>query len=351
MTLNELKNSGHIIFECISGSRAYGLDTPTSDTDIRGVFVLPKEKFYSLDYIGQINNETNDIAYYELRKFIELCAKNNPNILEMLNIPSECVLYEHPIFSTIKKEVFLSKLCKNTFANYAFTQIKKARGLNKKVVNPMAKERKSILDFCSVYDTHKSISLHKFLENNSLQQEHCGLILIPNIKNCFKLFYNENANYKGIAKEGANELNLSKVTKEEIPIAMLYVNLEGYSSYCKRYKEYWAWVAKRNEERYKNNIANKKNYDAKNMMHTFRLLHMAKEIGETGRINIKRHDRDFLLDIKNGKFEYDTLVSKAENLRTSLDVIFEESELPEKPDLIEVNELLISLRNEFYKTN
>ena len=75
MTLEELKASEHIIFECISGSRAYGLDTPTSDTDIRGVFILPKELFYSLDYIGQVNNESNDIVYYELRKFIELCSK------------------------------------------------------------------------------------------------------------------------------------------------------------------------------------------------------------------------------------------------------------------------------------
>ena len=40
MTLEELRASGHIIFECISGSRAYGLATASSDTDIRGVFVL-----------------------------------------------------------------------------------------------------------------------------------------------------------------------------------------------------------------------------------------------------------------------------------------------------------------------
>ncbi len=45
MTLSELKKSGHIIFECIAGSRAYGLDTATSDTDIRGVFVLLKSIF------------------------------------------------------------------------------------------------------------------------------------------------------------------------------------------------------------------------------------------------------------------------------------------------------------------
>jgi predicted nucleotidyltransferase len=68
ITIEELKKSGSIIFECISGSRAYGLTTPNSDTDIRGVFILTKEQFYSLDYVGQINNETNDIAYYELRK-------------------------------------------------------------------------------------------------------------------------------------------------------------------------------------------------------------------------------------------------------------------------------------------
>ncbi|CAL2078139.1 conserved hypothetical protein [Tenacibaculum sp. 190524A05c] len=47
MTLEELKKSNNIIFECISGSRAYGLNTPSSDTDIRGVFVLPKDQFYS----------------------------------------------------------------------------------------------------------------------------------------------------------------------------------------------------------------------------------------------------------------------------------------------------------------
>jgi len=46
MTIEDLRNKGLIILECISGSKAYELDTPTSDTDIKGVFILPKEEFY-----------------------------------------------------------------------------------------------------------------------------------------------------------------------------------------------------------------------------------------------------------------------------------------------------------------
>ena len=51
-TIEELKKSGSIIFECISGSKAYGLATPISDTDIRGVFILPKEQFYAFKILS-----------------------------------------------------------------------------------------------------------------------------------------------------------------------------------------------------------------------------------------------------------------------------------------------------------
>ena len=77
LTIEYIKNNGLLIFESISGSKLYGLDTATSDTDIRGVFILPKNIFYSLEYTGQVNNDTNDIVYYELKKFIELLSKTN----------------------------------------------------------------------------------------------------------------------------------------------------------------------------------------------------------------------------------------------------------------------------------
>lgn len=141
-TIADLKAQNLILFECISGSRAYGLDTPTSDTDIKGVFYLPKERFYSLqsDYIPQVSNETNDIVYYELGRFVELLLQNNPNMMELLATPADKVLYRHPIMDSLKPDWFISKLCEKTFAGFANSQIKKARGLNKKIVNPMEKE-------------------------------------------------------------------------------------------------------------------------------------------------------------------------------------------------------------------
>ncbi|MEO0556023.1 MAG: nucleotidyltransferase domain-containing protein [Bacteroidota bacterium] len=348
-TIEELKASGNIIFECISGSRAYGLATASSDTDIRGVFILPKEKYYSLEYTGQINNETNDIVYYELKKFIELLSKNNPNILELLSVPEDCILSKHRLFDKVKSEYFLSKLCKDTFANYAFTQIKKARGLKKKIVNPVEKERKSVVDFCFVRKEKQAMPLNTFLDNQGFEISNCGLAKISHMKDCYNLFYNPSLKYSGVARENANEVCLSSIPKSEVPAAIFYFNRDGYSSYCKKYKEYWAWVEKRNDERYKSNISHEKNYDAKNMMHTFRLLHMAKEIGTDNKIVVKRPDRDFLLAVKNAEYEYEELVERAEKLRLELEVIYEKSSLMVKPDLDIVNELLVEIREQFYQ--
>lgn len=351
MNLEELKTSGHIIFECISGSRAYGLDTPTSDTDIRGVFVLPKEMYYSMDYVDQISNPSNDIVFYELKKFLSLCAKNNPNILELLNVSEDCVLYEHPVFREVKEFPFLSKKCQQSFANYAYTQIKKARGLEKKIVNPMDKERKDVLDFCFVYLDGKSVELKQFLKDRSIDQANCGLSGVPHFRECYNLFESVDTPYKGIVKkENSNDISTSLIPKGERPIALMHFNKDGYSSYCKKYREYWDWVERRNEERFKTTEAHGKNYDSKNMMHTIRLLRVAKEIALEGQINVKRKDREFLLNVKNGAYEYDELVAQAEELKSELDELYTAANLPDEPDFEEVNRLLVEVREKFYQS-
>lgn len=350
MTIIDLKNRNLIVLECISGSKAYGLQTPDSDTDIKGVYVLPRNEYYGLDYVGQINNASNDIVYYELKKFIDLLTLNNPNILELLATPEDSILYKHPLMEKLKIDDFLSKQCKNTFSGYAMTQIKKAKGLKKKIVNPVAKKRKLVLDFCYVIHEQGSIPVLEFLKTNNMEQQYCGLSKIPHMHETYGLYYDENSKYQGLIRsQNANDISLSSISKGIMPVVIMSFNKTAYSKFCKEYKEYWDWVNNRNEKRYKNTIEHGKNYDAKNMMHTFRLLAMAYEIGRYGKINVRRPDREFLLKIKNGEFEYSELLNMAEQKMKEIEESFIKSTLADKPDREMINKLLIQTRKDFYK--
>ncbi|MES2765043.1 MAG: nucleotidyltransferase domain-containing protein [Bacteroidota bacterium] len=353
MTIDWLRENNHlIIFECVSGSKSYGLDTPQSDTDIRGVFIMPEEKFFGLENATQISNESNDIVFYELRRVVELLLKNNPNVLELLNIRPEFILKQHPLFDVLKPEIFLSKLCRETFGNYAVSQIKKAYGLNKKIINPMQEERKSVLDFCYVIEGQGSILLKNWLLKNNLEQENCGLVNIPHTRDTYGLFYDNsggNLKYRGIVlKQVSNDVALSSIPKEEKMLAVMSFNKDGYTRYCKDYKEYWDWVSKRNNSRYENTISHGKNYDAKNMMHVFRLLSMAEEIAAEKRINTFRHDRDFLFKIKNGEFAYDELLKLADEKIERVNAAYATSDLPDAPDIAEIEKILFTIRKKFY---
>ena len=350
MTIKEIKNQHLLLFEAISGSHAYGLQHKDSDIDLRGVFVMPKKQFYGLTPINQISDELNDEVYYELKKFMDMLVKNKPNFLEILGSPADCIRHKHPLFDLLKLEDFLSKQAKHTFAGYALSQIKKARGLNKKIVNPMTARRKSVLEFCYVQYGQGSIPLLKFLAKNNFQQEHCGLANVTHMKGIFALFHNPNLPYQGIIRgEKSNDICLSSIPKKEQPVGILYFNKDGYSLYCKKYTQYWEWVNKRNQARYESTMNHGKNYDAKNMMHTFRLLHSAEEIAQTGTFQVRRtYDKAFLWQVRRGEFQYDDLVRIAEEKILEIHELFEQCDLRDAPNLEKANELLLEIRAGIY---
>ncbi|MFM2305463.1 MAG: hypothetical protein RLZZ367_132 [Bacteroidota bacterium] len=355
MNLQQLKQQpALLLLNCISGSKSYGLQVPTSDTDYKGVFILPKQQLFSLDYTEQVSNETNDEVYYELKRFIDLLYKNNPNILELLNTPDDCVLYRHPIMQKVKTEIFLSKLCKDTFAGYAVTQIKKAKGLNKKIVNPVDAEKKKIVDFCYVVYGGQTIPLQSWLTQNNYLQQHCGLVALNHMKDTYALYHNSQLTVpqylRGIASgDDANDVSLSAIPKGINPLTVLSFNKDGYSKYCKDYREYWDWVDKRNEARYESTLQHGKNYDAKNMMHVFRLLNMAYEIATEKKVNVHRPDREYLLRVRSGEFMYEDLVKLADDKINAIQEAYLHCDLQDMPDKGKVNELLYELMDSIYK--
>jgi hypothetical protein len=348
MTFEQIHNNQDVLLlQCISGSKAYGLDTPQSDTDIKGVFALNKKEFYGLHYTGQVANPSNDIVYYELKRFFELLALNNPNILELLSTPSDKVLYKHPVMDFIRPEMFLSKRCLQTFAGYAQSQIRKAKGLNKKIFNPIGKERKSILDFCYIIEGYSALPLQVWLKRNGWIQDDCGLINIPHSRDMYAVFHQSQTKEKlyGICSgDNANDIQLCSIPEKLEPKAMMSFNKDGYSAYCKEYAQYWDWVEQRNDIRFQNTLEHGKNYDAKNMMHTFRLLNMAEEIAVEKQIHVFRKDRDFLFKIRNGDFLYEELVQMANEKIAKIEELYEQSDLPEQPDESAIDEVLGRMR-------
>ena len=355
MTIADLRQQNLILFEAISGSRAYGTNLPHSDTDLKGVFVLPETEFFGLNYIPQIANETNDEVFYELRRFVELLLKNNPTVLELLGTPDDCIIYQHPLFAQFKAADFLSKLCRQSFAEYAVAQIRKAQGLNKKINHPEPPARKSVLDFCYVTVGAGAQPVAAWLARQGINAEQCGLVNVPHLTDLYALFTDptplRQLGYRGLVRDPATsqDVLLSAVPKGEEPVAYLSFNRTGYSVYCRAFREYWEWVEKRNKERYENTVRHGKNYDAKNMLHVFRLLQMAEEIARTGQLHVRRPNPEFLLQIRRGELEYADLVAQAEQLIAQVDVAFATSALPPAPDANAAEATLRQVRRAFYQ--
>ena len=352
MQLEDLYEQDLILLECLSGSRAYGTDTPESDTDIRGIFIAPPDQFYGLEHPEQISDSTNDTTFYEIGRFIDLLVKNNPNILELVFTAGDAIIRRSDLLSKLNPDDYLSRLCEQTFAGYAISQIKKARGLNKKIVNPQPEQRRPAIDFCHVIRGQGSIPLAEFLAGSEIRIADCALVNISHMRDVHALFHDPTGQlgYRGIFKnDDSTEVRFSSVPKEARPIAHLAYNPDAFKRHCRQHREYWDWVASRNDARYNTNIEHGKNYDSKNLMHTFRLLDMAGEIARERTLTVRRPNADFLLRVRRGEFEYDQLIEMAEEKIDTVADLFKSADLPEKPDRRRANETLIEIRSRFYK--
>ena len=346
------KAEEYILYKAIAGSKVYGLDTPTSDTDIRGIYLLPNEYRLSNDYyVGQVADDKNDTVLYDLNRFVELLTLNNPNIIELLFTPEDKILYFNnwlkPLFDN--RDKFLTKKIKDTFGGYSISQIKKARGLNKKIVNPVDKERKTPLDFCYIYEKENGYMMlaKQWLDKYGISQDHIGLAELPNGIQAYKVYYDNSdiLGFRGIVSENSNEIRHSEIPKNYLLKAFLYYNKDGYSSYCKDYKEYWDWVEKRNKARYNDNTSHGQNYDGKNLSCCLRLLDMAIEIGEGKGVILRRPNREFLLSIRKGSVPYDDIIAMIEEKRQKLHNVFEKCDLPDNVDIDFANDIIMQIRS------
>jgi hypothetical protein len=396
LNLIEQKSPGaRPLYLVIRGSHAYGTNIETSDTDYAGVFIQSMDDILGNSYKEQINDDTNDIVIYEVRRFLELLGSNNPTVLELLNTPEDCVIYKDPTFDMIlnNRENFITKICAKSFGGYAKQQIQKAKGQDKKQNWEKDKvTRKDVLDFVYVIEGEKSIPWKVWNENKGYEERFCGVCNVPNAKDVYVVYYDDEARslfstkltskirsymfsarlykdengdlkskplrlgYKGLVKTGegnnvaeSNALRLSSIPKGETPICNIVYNKDGYSQHCKDYKSYEDWLLNKNDARWVDVQSHGQKIDGKNMMHCKRLMQMAKEIGEGKGIIVRRPNAQELISIRKGEVDLQTLIDSVEEEIKEVDRIFEESNLPDEIDKTFINNLIINIRKNIYK--
>ena len=141
-------------YEVIMGSVAYGVSNDTSDMDVYGYCIPPRDYVfphlrgeipgfsvpgpqfdqYQEQHIQDRDAEGGkgreyDITLYSIVKYFRLCAENNPNIIDSLFVPRRCILYSTQIGELVRerRKLFLHKGVWPKFKGYAYAQLRKMR--------------------------------------------------------------------------------------------------------------------------------------------------------------------------------------------------------------------------------
>ena len=152
----------NMMYETMVGSTAYGVSSNWSDIDLLGFCIPPKEIVFphlAGEILGfgrhkerfeqfqqhAVKDQENeyDVTIYNIVKYFRLCMENNPNIIDSLFTPENCVLFITEIGKMVRenRRIFLHKGCWHKFKGYAYSQLHK---LSSK--NPIEGKRKEIVE-------------------------------------------------------------------------------------------------------------------------------------------------------------------------------------------------------------
>lgn len=299
--------SPNIVLSAVVGSRAWGLAEAHSDTDVRGVFVLP------FPWTARLGRAPEDLlsadgssTYWEVEKVVVNALRADPNTLELLFVPGVAAC--DPLGARIlaERDAFVSSRIHASFGQYALSQLRKLRRSLR-----LADHREAVLDWLRVDPTLSLDAAARRLAERT-----------------------------GIVAPTPDQATLR--AKEYLK--QLYASL--FDQGLLAAKSFDALAAFAREA---HSIAElPRRLRPKNAYNLLRLLFTATEWLRTGvpTFAMVGAARDELLAIKRGELPLEAVLARAEALSRELDAAHSATRLPDRPDLVRAQRLLREVREE-----
>ena len=275
----------NLILKVRAGSRAYGLETPESDFDSRGICIPPKRALLGLTGFEQHESPGCDHVIYGLPKFVRLALEGNPNLIETLF--TEDILYVNDYGRRLleQRQAFLSKNVADRFGSYALHQLARIQRHNRWLEGPPGDEP---------------------------------------LPSAFEAVRDEKGQWKFPDPE----------------------QQKAYRHAHRQWQHYQEWRAGRNPDRAR--LEREHGYDTKHAMHLCRLLTMGIEILKTGEVCVRRSDGSWLRSIREGAWSYQRLSEWTVEQRERLEAARAMSPLPDQPNREAVEDLQIEILERFH---
>ena len=295
-----------LISLCWRGSVAHGMYVPKSDPnsiddkDLMGIYIGPFEHYLGFgrkDVYEKWEGEW-DCVFYELRKFIGILLNSNPNVLSLLWIKPNQIIYENPIGARLRenRDLFVTKKAYHSFSGYAHAQFKKMVSFNQ--------------------------------EAQALMQQ---------LEEQLTLF--------GINPDSADDGHSLRRLDGQPFVGATTEMMELVKRYRGERHRYYSggYMGRKRRE-----LVGRVGYDAKNAAHLIRLLRMGIEFLSEGTLHVERADATELLDIKRGDWPLDKVKAEAERLFQLAQEAYVRSCLPSEPDRQRAEQLCVEMISEYH---
>lgn len=290
----------------ITGSHAYGNATPQSDVDVRGFFLANPEFYFGAKTVKVVDKGVaDDIAMYEAKHFFVLLTQANPNIIEVLFTPEDCIVQVGPLGEELlaMRREFLTKRCLYSFSGYGFAQLKRIERHLQWIENPPVEPDPAPY----MITRYRNKGTGKVIPIEDFEQK--------------------KARAARLSRTGSAFMREEQWEKVEVPDA------EPYKRARREWDQYQEWVKHRNPQRAE--LERQYGYDTKHASHLIRLLLQCRHILVSRDLPVRLDGDDLqtVRDVRSGKLSYNALMEKAIDLEAQLHKLATTASIPSGPDI------------------